>query len=101
MHSQRRPPPIHPGEFLREDYLPELSLSVEELAGQSHVAPSELVEVFAEQRGLSCDLAYRLALYFETSSQFWMNTQTSYELNTIYNSRLDQMRREAHPRKAA
>ncbi len=98
--SNRRPPAIHPGELLREDYLPELSLTVEEFADQLHTSSVELNEILSEQRGISSDLAYRLALYFQTSPEFWTNLQTSYELNTIYHGTLEQMRREVRSRAA-
>jgi addiction module HigA family antidote len=101
MNPSRRPPPIHPGEFLREDYLPELSLHVDEFAQQLHIPLTELEDVLSERRGISSDLAYRLALYFQTSPEFWTNLQTAYELNTIYHSRLDEITREVRPRRAA
>lgn len=100
MDPNRRPPPIHPGEFLREDYLPELGITVDEFARELSVPPNELEEVVSERRGISSDLAYRLALYFQTSPEFWTHLQTAFELNSIYYGKLEQMRREVRSRAA-
>jgi len=71
---------MHPGEILREEFLKPLGLSVYELAKRLHVPAPRLNDIVLERRGISADTAVRLAQFFETSEQFWMNLQTSYEV---------------------
>lgn len=72
--------PIHPGEFLREDYMPELDLSVAELAKKLGVTRQTVNDIVREKRGLSVDMCLRLARLFGTSPQFWLNMQAKVDL---------------------
>lgn len=71
---------IHPGEILREEFLKPLGLSVYRLAKDLHVPAPRISDVVLEKRGISPDTAVRLARYFGTSEQFWMNLQASFDL---------------------
>lgn len=73
-------PPIHPGEFLREDYMPELGLSVAELAKRLGVTRQTVNEIVREKRGLSPEMCLRLGRLFGTTPQFWMNMQQKVDL---------------------
>ncbi len=72
--------PVHPGEFLREEYMPELGLSVAGLAQRLGVTRQTVNDIVRERRGLSPDMCLRLARLFGTSPQFWMNMQAKVDL---------------------
>lgn len=73
---------IHPGEFLREDFLKPLEMSANALAVALRVPATRIAEIVNERRGISADTALRLAKYFGTSAEYWLNMQKAYELAT-------------------
>lgn len=78
--SEERGVPIHPGEFLREDFLVPLGLSANALALALRVPVTRISEIVRERRGVTADTALRLARYFGTTPDFWMRMQASYDL---------------------
>ena len=70
---------IHPGDHLAEE-LRELDMSASELARKLDVPPNRITAILNGQRGLTGDTALRLAHFFGTSAQFWLNLQSLYEL---------------------
>jgi addiction module HigA family antidote len=72
--------PIHPGEHLREDFMKPLGLSSSALARALDVTPARINEILRERRGISADTALRLARYFRTDAQSWLNLQSHYDL---------------------
>ena len=78
-HDQRGVP-IHPGEFLREDFLVPLGLSANALALALRVPVTRISEILRERRGITADTALRLARYFGTTPDFWMKMQMTYDL---------------------
>lgn len=72
--------PIHPGEFLREEYMPELGLSVADLARHLGVTRQTVNDIVRERRNLSPDMCLRLGRLFGTTPQFWMNMQAKVDL---------------------
>ena len=74
--------PIHPGEVLLEEYLVPLALSQAALARALGVDARHINEVVLERRGLTGELALRLAAYFETTPEFWLNLQSHFDLET-------------------
>ena len=74
--------PIHPGEILAEEFLKPLNMSQYRLAVDIGVPPRRINEIALGKRGITADTALRLAHYFGTSPQFWMNLQTRYDLQT-------------------
>ena len=72
-------PAIHPGEHLAEE-LNELGMSASELARKLDVPPNRITAILNGQRGLTGDTALRLAHFFGTSAQFWLNLQSLYDL---------------------
>ena len=72
--------PIHPGEILREDYLAELEMSANALARALHVPAPRVNDIVRERRGITADTALRLARYFGSTPEFWLNLQTAYDL---------------------
>ncbi len=73
-------PPIHPGEILREEYLIPLGLSAGALAKKLGVPRTRIERLVKEKTSISADTALRLAKYFKTNAQFWLNLQTAYDL---------------------
>ena len=72
--------PIHPGEILADE-LKEISLSAAELARTLAVPPNRISQIIAGKRAITADTALRLARYFGTSADLWMNLQKTYELD--------------------
>ena len=70
----------HPGEILREEFLEPLGLTDRALALALGVPPNRMSELVAERRGISADTAMRLARYFRTTPEYWMNMQAGYDL---------------------
>lgn len=70
---------IHPGEHLAEE-LSELGMSASELARKLGVPPNRITAILNGQRAITGDTALRLAHFFGTSAQFWLNLQNLYEL---------------------
>ncbi|MGA8431765.1 MAG: HigA family addiction module antitoxin [Candidatus Sulfotelmatobacter sp.] len=70
---------IHPGEHLAEE-LRELGMSAAELARQLNVPTNRVTEILNGRRAVSGDTALRLAHFFGTSAEFWLNLQSLYEI---------------------
>jgi addiction module HigA family antidote len=77
--AKRALPAIHPGEHLRDE-LDELGLSARAFAKLLDIPVNRVTQILNGQRGISADTALRLARYFGTSAEFWMNLQQIYEL---------------------
>jgi addiction module HigA family antidote len=73
-------PPVHPGEHLREDFMVPNGITAYRLAQDIRVPTTRIQAIVNEQRGISGDTALRLARYFDTTPEFWMNLQRDYEL---------------------
>jgi addiction module HigA family antidote len=74
--------PIHPGEILREEFVVPLDLSASELARKLKVPPNRITGLINETRAITADTALRLARFFATTPEFWMNLQAMYDLRT-------------------
>lgn len=72
--------PTHPGEMLLEEFLKPMNLTQRELAEAIHVPYQRINEVINEKRGVTPSTALRLAKYFGTSPEFWINLQLRWEL---------------------
>lgn len=75
-------PLAHPGEHLREDYLPECGLSPSDLAHALGIDDHTVDQILACRLPITPDLATRLAKLFETSSEFWINLQASHDTSS-------------------
>jgi len=71
--------PLHPGEILREEFLVPLGLSAGQVAKAIDVPRSRIERLANEQVDLSADTAVRLAHYFGTAPEFWMNLKSRHE----------------------
>lgn len=76
--AKRKPPAIHPGEHLRDE-MEELGLSARAFAGRLDIPVNRVTQILNGQRGIAADTALRLARYFGTGAEFWMNLQQIYE----------------------
>ena len=72
--------PIHPGEILREEFLPEYDLSVSALADAAGVSRQSMNELLRERRAVSPEMALRLGRLFGTSPEYWLNLQRNVDL---------------------
>jgi addiction module HigA family antidote len=72
--------PIHPGEILGDE-LEEIGISSAELSRTLRVPPNRISQLVAGKRAMTADTALRLARYFGTSADLWMNLQKTYELD--------------------
>ena len=92
--------PIHPGEILREEYMAPLGLSANALARALHVTPARINDIVRERRGITGDTALRLARYFGTDAQSWLNLQSAYDLRVAEIAASKRIDREVKPRAA-
>ena len=72
--------PVHPGEVLKHDFMERFALSSNALARAIGVTPARINEIVRCRRGITAETALRLARYFRTDAQSWMNLQDRYEL---------------------
>ena len=71
---------IHPGEILLEEFIKPLGMSANALALALRVPAPRINDVIRQKRSVTPDTALRLARYFGTTAQFWMNLQSAYDL---------------------
>jgi antitoxin HigA-1 len=98
--SGRRLPPVHPGEILRDEFLTPMKISVYELAGAIKVPRTRVNDIVLGRRSITIDTAIRLGRYFSTSSEFWINLQTRYDLDVADRTVRRRIEREISPRAA-
>lgn len=72
--------PVHPGEILREDFMPDYDLTVSGLASALGVSRQSINELLRERRAVSPEMALRLAKLFGNSAEFWLNLQRAVDL---------------------
>jgi addiction module HigA family antidote len=72
--------PVHPGDVLKRDFLEPLGLSAYRLARELKVTPVRINDIVRRRRAVTADTALRLGAYFGTSPQFWLNLQSSHDL---------------------
>jgi antitoxin HigA-1 len=95
MPNQMRP--IHPGEILQEE-LQTLQMSARQLVLALGVPPNRITSLVNQTRALTADTALRLARYFETSPEFWLNLQAAYDLRSAQQHYGAQIAKEVTPR---
>ena len=90
----------HPGEVLREEFMIPLGLSANALGRALHVPPNRITSIIAEEkpRSLTADTALRLARYFGTTPEFWMNLQRAYDLSVAEAKSHAAIKRDIRPR---
>jgi addiction module HigA family antidote len=100
MAKSEKLPPIHPGEILREDFMMLLGISMNRLSLDLHVPLTRIAEIVHERRGITPDTALRLGRYFDTSARFWLNAQSSYDLEVAQDALQRTIERDVRPRVA-
>jgi addiction module HigA family antidote len=93
--------PIHPGEILREEFLAPLGMATADLAHALKVPLPVIDGLMQEKSPVTPDTALRLARYFGSSPQFWLNLQTAYDLRVAKQHASAVIEREVAPRAAA
>ena len=96
----RRLPPIHPGEILRTDFLGPMEISVYVLAKAIKVPRSRVNDIVLGRRAVTTDTALRLARYFGTTPEFWINLQARHDLDVAKDALGRRIAREIAPRAA-
>ncbi len=79
VRTGKRIPPTHPGEILRQDFLAPMGISVYALANAIKVPRSRINDVVLARRAVTADTALRIARYFATTAEFWVNLQAHYD----------------------
>jgi addiction module HigA family antidote len=92
--------PIHPGEILREEFLAPFEMSAHALAQALRVPATRINDIANEKRGITADTALRLARYFGTTPEFWMNLQAAFDLRATAAEAQEAIKREVLPRAA-
>jgi antitoxin HigA-1 len=90
-----------PGEILDEEFLKPHKLSANALALALRVPANRVTGIINGSRAVTADTALRLARYFGTSAQFWMNAQAAYDLSKAEAEIGDEIARDVRPRTAA
>lgn len=99
MTNQMRP--IHPGEILREEFITPLGITGNALAIALRVPATRVGDILNEKRGITSDTALRLARFFNTTPQFWLNLQSSFDLKKTELTCGEKIKKEIFPIEAA
>lgn len=94
--SKKKLAPVHPGELLKEE-LDERGISLNRLARDIRIPLSRVSLIVNGKRGITADTALRLARYFDTSAQIWLNLQNAYDLEIATVKSAGQIGREVIP----
>ena len=95
--TKRDLPPVHPGEILLEDFLNPMGITRYRLAKGIGVPQRRIDEICAGKRAITADTALRLARFFGTDSQSWMNLQTEYDLEVAAETLEERITAEVKP----
>jgi addiction module HigA family antidote len=86
--------PIHPGEILKMEFLDELNLTPYALAKALHVPTNRVTGIVNGQRAISAETALRLARFFGTTPEFWLNLQSHHDLTIAERREAKRIERE-------
>lgn len=95
--STEKMSPVHPGEILEEDFLKPLGISPYRLAKAINVHPRRINEIVRGERKITAETALRLAQFFNTSPEVWLNLQSHYDLEIAKDQFEEQIKQEVHP----
>jgi|SRR5215210_151462 len=97
MTEDRVYPPMHPGKVLELEFMEPLGMSAYKLAKALGVDPPRVYEIVRGERAISADTALRLARFFGTSPEFWLNLQAHYDLEVEEDRAGERIEREVQP----
>jgi addiction module HigA family antidote len=100
VNRRKKLPPVHPGELLRDE-LNEVGVSLNELGRALRVPMNRISAIVNGKRAITVDTAMRLARYFGTSPQYWLNLRSAYDLEVAEQEMRPQIEKEVLPRTAA
>ncbi len=89
----RKLAPVHPGEILREEFLGPMQLSAYAVAAACGVPRTRIERLAREETPVTADTALRLARYFGTTPNFWMNLQAQHDLEQAEDQSADDLKR--------
>lgn len=95
--TETKMPPVHPGEILAEDFMKPLGISQYRLAKAMNVYPRKINEIVQGKRSITADTALRLARFFGTSPELWLNLQAHYDLERARDALEQAVEREVTP----
>lgn len=81
---------IHPGEILEEEFLKPMNVSAYRLSKEIGVQQTRISQIIKEKRSITADTAIRLAKFFGTTEEFWMNLQREYDLRVAHSEKEDE-----------
>ena len=93
-------PPIHPGEHVKE-FMEDFGLTMNRLAKALRVSPNRITAIVHGTRGITAETALRLARYFGTSPEMWLNLQKRYELDVAQDEFERRIEKEIRPHERA
>jgi addiction module HigA family antidote len=99
--SEKRLPPVHPGEVLLEEFLRPLDLSQNRLGLSIGVHPRRINEIVQHKWRVTAETALRLARYFGSSPQFWLGLQSDHDLDVAADELGERLEREVQVRAKA
>ena len=99
-NGKRKVKPTHPGEILKEDFMPDYNLNVAILAKALGVSRQTVNELLRESRALTPIMALRLGRLFGNTAEFWLNAQRAHDLWEAQQAHQAEIKR-IHPLKAA
>ncbi len=94
--KQKKLPPNHPGEILKEEFLEPMGISQYRQAKDISVPPRRINEIVHGKRSITADTALRLGRFFTMSPQFWLNLQTRYDLEVTEDQLDNRLDNEVH-----
>jgi antitoxin HigA-1 len=97
MMCEEKMAPVHPGEILLEDFMKPLGITQYRLAKEMNVYPRKVNEIVLGKRAITADTALRLARFFGTSPEVWMNLQAHYDLELARDDLNERVEREVVP----
>jgi antitoxin HigA-1 len=89
--------PVHPGEILREEFMVPLKLNPHKLALALRVPAPGIYEIVKEERAVSTEMALRLARFFRTTPEFWVNLQAHFDLEMARDKEQRKVNQEVQP----
>ncbi len=90
-------PPVHPGEILLKEFIEPLGLTPHGVAVALRVPASRINDIVTGKRGITGDTALRLARFFGTNAESWLNLQNRYELECVRREAAAEIERDVHP----